>query len=107
MELRLGLNQEHLADIFRIFNTWANLIYDHSKGLIAGPSREQILANLTQHFSDHINTRIVLDCTVFFVGRPSSLVSQWLTWSEYKHHNTFKILNGVTPNGMVSLVSRL
>lgn len=39
--------------------------------------------------------------------RPSSLVSQWLTWSEYKHHNTFKILIGKTPNGMVSFVSRL
>ncbi|XP_071139858.1 uncharacterized protein [Mytilus edulis] len=115
MKLRLGLNQEHLADIFRIskttvsrtFNTWVNFIYDHSKGLIAWPTREQILANLPQHFNDHVNTRIVLDCTEFFTERPSSLVSQWLTWSEYKHHNTFKVLIGVTPNGMVTFVSRL
>ncbi|CAG2208365.1 unnamed protein product [Mytilus edulis] len=33
--------------------------------------------------------------------------SKWLTWSEYNHHNTFKILIGVTPNGMVTFVSRL
>lgn len=115
MRLRLGLNQEHLADIFRIskatvsrvLNTWVNFIYDHSKGLIAWPTREQILANLPRHFNNHLDTRIVVDCTEFFVERPSSLVSQWLTWSEYKHHNTFEILIGVTPNGMVSFVSRL
>lgn len=115
MRLRLGLNQEHLADIFRIskttvsriLNTWVNFIYDHSKGLIAWPTREQILANLPRHFNNHSDNRIVVDCTEFFVERPSSLVSQWLTWSEYKHHNTFKILIGVTTNGMVLFVSRL
>lgn len=115
MSLRLGLNQEHLVNIFRIskttvfriLNTWVNFIYDYSKCLIAWHTREQILANLPRHFNNHSDTRIVVDCTEFFVERPSSLVSQWLTWSEYKHHNTFKILIGVTPNGMVSFVSRL
>ena len=90
MKLRLGLNQEHLADIFRIsttsvsrtFNTWVNFLYDHSKGFIAWPTREQILTNLPKHFNNHMNTRIVVDCTEFFIERPSSLVSQWLTWSE-------------------------
>lgn len=113
--MRLGLNQEHSVDIFRIskttvsriLNTWVNLIYDHSKVLIAWLTREQILANLPRHFNDHSDTRIVVDCTEFFVEKLSSLVSQWLTWSEYKHHNTFKILIGVPPNGMVSFVSRL
>lgn len=74
MRLRLGLNQEHLADIFRIskttvyriLNTWVNFIYDHSKGLIAWPTREQILANLPRHFNYHSDTRIVVDCTGFF-----------------------------------------
>lgn len=115
MSLRLGLNQEHLVNIFRIskttvfriLNTWVIFIYDYSKCLIAWHTREQILANLPRHFNNHSDTRIVVDCTEFFVERPSSLVSQWLTWSEYKHHNTFKILIGVTPNGMVSFVSRL
>lgn len=30
-----------------------------------------------------------------------------MTWFEYKHSNTFKILIGVAPNGMVTFVSRL
>lgn len=115
MRLRLNLNQEHLSDIFRvsnttvsrIMNTWINFMYDHCKALIKWPTRTQILQNLPQLFFDHPDTRIVLDCTEFFTERPSSLVSQWLTWSEYKHHNTFKVLIGVAPNGMATFVSRL
>ncbi|CAC5416186.1 unnamed protein product [Mytilus coruscus] len=33
--------------------------------------------------------------------------AQWMTWSEYKHSNTFKVLIGVTPSGMVTFISRL
>ncbi|XP_069134925.1 uncharacterized protein [Argopecten irradians] len=115
MRLRLGLLQEHLADIFRvsettvsrIMNTWINFIYDHSLSLVAWPSREQILSNLPRLFLNHPQTRVVVDCTEFFTEKPSSLTAQWLTWSEYKHSNTFKVLIGVAPNGMVTFVSRL
>ena len=42
MRLRLGLLQDHLADIFhvskttisRVINTWVNFLYDHAKSLI-------------------------------------------------------------------------
>ncbi|XP_062584812.1 uncharacterized protein LOC134281470 [Saccostrea cucullata] len=115
MRLRLGLLQEHLADIFRVsettvsrvMNTWINFLYDHCKSLIKWVSREQILCNLPKLFSMHADTRIVLDCTEFFIEKPSSLKAQWMTWSEYKHSNTFKILIGVSPSGMVTFVSRL
>jgi hypothetical protein len=30
-----------------------------------------------------------------------------MTWSEYMHSNTFKVLIGVTPSGMVTFISRL
>ncbi|KAK3093535.1 hypothetical protein FSP39_016909 [Pinctada imbricata] len=115
MRLRLGLLQEHLADIFctstttvsRIINTWMNFLYDHCKGLIPWPSREQILCNIPSGFRDYRNCRIVIDCTELYTEKPSSLVAQWLTWSEYKHSNTFNILIGVAPNGLVTFVSRL
>ena len=51
--------------------------------------------------------RIVIDATEFFCEKPSSLVAQNLTWSEYKHHNTFKVLIGVAPNGLVTFISRV
>lgn len=115
MRLRLGLLQEHLADIFcisntsvsRVVNTWINYLYDHCKSLVPWPSRQQILCNLPNAFMDYKHCRIVIDCTEIFTEKPSSLVNQWLTWSEYKHHNTFKLLIGVAPNGLVTFVSRM
>jgi len=29
------------------------------------------------------------------------------TWSNYKHHNTFKVLVGISPNGQITFVSKL
>ena len=115
MRLRLGLMQGHLADIFkvsestvsRILNTWINFLYDSAKQLVPWPTKEQILYNLPRAFMDFSNTQIVLDCTEIFVEKPSSHVAQWQTWSEYKHHNTVKLLVGVTPNGTVNFLSRL
>ncbi|XP_063418869.1 uncharacterized protein LOC134701663 [Mytilus trossulus] len=115
MRLRLALRHEHLADIFRvsestvsrIMNTWINFLYDHCLTLIAWPTREQIMRNLPKLFTGHPDTRIVVDCTEFYIDKPTSLKAQWLTWSEYKHSNTFKVLIGVAPNGMVTFVSRL
>ena len=33
--------------------------------------------------------------------------SQSETWSNYKHHNTFKALVGISPNGQVTFISKL
>ena len=115
MKLRLNLLQESLADLFRvsvstvsrILNTWINFCYDHSLHLVTWPSKERIMQCLPSHFKDFPDCTIVLDCTEVFIEKPSSLSAQWQTWSEYKHHNTVKILIGVTPNGMVNFVSRL
>ena len=35
------------------------------------------------------------------------MVSQSQTWSEYKHHNTWKALVGISPAGCISFVSKL
>ena len=115
MKLRLNLLHESLADMFyvsvstvsRILNTWVNFCYDHSLSLVTWPSKERIMQCLPPHFKDYPNCSIILDCTEIFIEKPSSLSAQWQTWSEYKHHNTVKILIGVTPNGMVNFVSRL
>lgn len=71
------------------------------KSLIALPTKEQILANLPASFIEMPDVRIVIDATEFFCEKPSSLTSQFLTWSEYKHHNTYKVLIGVAPNARV------
>eukprot|EP00733_Pompholyxophrys_punicea_P001608 Pompholyxophrys_punicea_v1_NODE_864_length_1196_cov_14.426819.p1 type:complete len:130 gc:universal NODE_864_length_1196_cov_14.426819:693-1082(+) len=48
-----------------------------------------------------------LDATEFFITTPKQSRTQGQTYSEYKSHNTFKTLIGVTPTGMISFVSEL
>ena len=115
MRLRLGLLQEFLGHLFfvspstisRIFTTWVSFLFDHCRGMIPWPTREQILCNLPNSFSDFQLVRIVIDCTEFFIERPGTLEGQFVTWSEYKHHSTCKLCIGCTPNGLIMFVSRL
>ncbi|KAK2550373.1 hypothetical protein P5673_028886 [Acropora cervicornis] len=41
------------------------------------------------------------------VEKPSAPSSQKVTWSDYKSHNTFKLLVGITPSGAFSFISDL
>ena len=49
--------------------------------------------------------RHILDCTEIFIETPSDPVIRASTWSDYKHHNTAKILVSITPNGAFNLIS--
>ena len=40
-----------------------------------------------------------------FIDRPTNLMARTQTFSNYKHHNTAKILIGITPQGTISFVS--
>ena len=71
------------------------------------PTRDQVAQYTPKQFSKYPNTRVTIDCTELYIQRPSSLVSQSETFSNYKHHNTFKVLVGITPGGVVSFVSEL
>ena len=62
---------------------------------------------MPKEFAEFATTRIILDCTELFIQRPSAMLAQSETWSDYKHHNTWKLLVGVTPNGQVSFLSDL
>lgn len=65
---------------------------------------QQRIPNCFHNFSD---TRIVLDCTEIFIQTPSSLENKCQTYSNYKSHNTFKSLIGISMTGAVCLVSKL
>ena len=55
---------------------------------------------------EYPNTRIIIDATEFFIERPSSLLNQSCTFSNYKNRNTVKVLIGITPSGAISYVSQ-
>ena len=44
---------------------------------------------------------MIIDCAEVFIEKPKSLSAQAATWSDYKHHNTFKFLVGITPTEFI------
>ena len=115
MRLKAGLFVQDLADRFgistslvsRICITWINLLYLELNDIFPFPSQELVRKNMPQEFAEYPTTRIILDCSEIFIHRPSAMLAQSETWSDYKHHNTWKVLVGITPNGQVSYLSHL
>lgn len=116
MRLRVGLLNEDLADRFcissgqcsKIFTTWIKALAEHLQDAIAMPLPENIQANLPKPFKQHYKgLRGILDCTEFFIQRPRSLELQAATHSDYKHHNTAKVLVCITPRGRISFLSKV
>ena len=48
----------------------------------------------------------IIDCFEIFSERPSDLMARAQTYSHYKHHNTVKFLIGISPQGVISFVSK-
>lgn len=113
--LRRGLDVVHLADMFsvspstisRAFLSWLNLCYHELSFLISWPTMEQARHRRPVCFKYFPRTRCIIDCTEFFIQRPSLPTSQRKTWSSYKSHNTFKALVAVTPRGSFCFISKL
>lgn len=93
--------------VSRIFTTWITFLYHHLQFMIRWPSKEQVRLKLPKCFKYFPNTRVVIDCTEFYVQKPSLPSAQRITWSNYKHQNTFKLLVGISPSGTITFLSKL
>ncbi|XP_065658475.1 uncharacterized protein LOC136082991 [Hydra vulgaris] len=116
MRLRLGLLNEDIADRFdiskalcsNIFTTFFRIIaYILGNAIIVWLPSEVIKKNLTETFvkAKHHKCRVILDCFEIFIERPKSLYNQPVTWSDYKHYNTVKVLIGIAPNRYITFIS--
>ena len=47
----------------------------------------------------------IIDCTEIFIERPAETIAQSATWSDYKEHNTGKVLVGLSSVGYPRFVS--
>ena len=52
-------------------------------------------------------TRVIIDTTEIFIEQPRVPELQQMTFSNYKNHNTFKSLVGISPDGVIIFVSKL
>ena len=114
--LRLGLCEQDIAYRFgisqstvsRIFNTWINLLHLQFKEIPIWPPKALILSNMPKVFKEkYPSTRVIIDATEIFIEKPAQPELQQLTFSNYKNHNTYKRLIGISPSGAVIFVSDL
>ena len=50
---------------------------------------------------------MIIDATEIFITQPRLPELQQVTFSNYKNHNTFKVLVGISPNGEITFVLKL
>jgi len=114
MKLRLGVTNHDLADRFgisdsmvsSIFTTLIKVLAKNLRPLIHYPDKEAVRVNLPRSFRGlYPRIRCILDCTEFFIDRPRNLQLQAITYSDYKKHNTAKVLIGISPRGCISFIS--
>ena len=85
-----------------------SFLYHHLREIEWMPSVQQVSGTLPHGFRMHYpNTFAIIDASEVFVETPSDLFMQSSTWSQYKHHNTFKFLLACMPNGAISYISPL
>ena len=116
VKLRLNLPVKDLSFRFgisiglvsRYFTTWVCFLYQQLKEINWSPEMEQVFATQPMAFKDkYPTTYSIIDASEVFIETPTDLFMQSSTWSNYKHHNTAKVLIGCTPNGAISFVSPL
>ena len=116
MRLRLNLGVQDLGYRFnvtpscvsKIFLDTIHVMCTRMKPLILWPEREQLQISMPMEFRKYFGVKvsIIIDCFEIFIERPSNLLARAETWSNYKHHNTVKYLIGITPQGVISFLSK-
>ena len=106
MKLRLNVPYLDLAYRFevsastvsRIFFTWITIMDIRLSQLVYWPERDELWRTMPQcfEFSFGKKTTVIIDCFEVFIERPTNLLARAQTFSSYKHHNTVKVLIGIT-----------
>ena len=114
IKLRLNVPQQDIAYHFnvsrsvvsRVFSAWLIVMDICLSPLISWPDREDLNRTMPQCFIDSFGfkTTVIIDCFEIFIDRPTNLMARAQTYSNYKHHNTVKVLIGITPQGTISFV---
>jgi len=102
---RFGVSQ---STVSRIWITWINFIYLQFQTIPLWPTRAMINADMPECFRKmYPSTRVILDATEIRVEKPGLPMLQQATFSNYKSTNTYKVLVGISPSGVITFVSNL
>ena len=115
MKLRLGSTNADLAQRFgvsitrvsNIFTTWIKVLANQLRCMVYNPSIDVVKNMLPKKLkkTGYSKVRHIIDCTELLIETHSDPALKASTWTDYKHHNTAKVLVSVTPNGAFNFVS--
>lgn len=116
MRLRLGLNIQYLAYTFGVSSSTMSkvlletlhVLYNRLVStLVIWPEREELRRSLPVSFhSKFSKCACIIDCFEIFTEKASDFNARNQTFSNYKSHNTTKYLIGITPQGVISFISK-
>ncbi|KAM3965309.1 uncharacterized protein ACR2FA_000698 [Aphomia sociella] len=103
LALQFGYTQ---STVSTIFSKGVLLLAEKMKKLIVLPTPAEIFNNLPISFrARYSNVVSIIDYLEIEIEKPSNVVHQSLTWSQFKKCNTLKYLISYTPDGLVNFIS--
>ncbi|XP_047137793.1 uncharacterized protein LOC124814300 [Hydra vulgaris] len=113
MKMRLGLLNRDLAERFKVsealissvISSWLKASSAVLSPIVYIPDKGNIVNTRPDRFINYKNLHSIMDATEFFIETPKNPDLQKLTWSEYKHHNTIKVLVCIAPNSSIMFLS--
>jgi hypothetical protein len=115
MKLRLGVPNNDLAYRINVsepyvsafFHKWLKVMATELRHLIAWPNDFKIRQNMPNCFRKHfMSTKCIIDCFEIFIERHTFFQACAATYSNYKKHNTVKVLIAVAPSGSICFISK-
>ena len=96
-----------ISTVSMIFSSWMVVMDARLSPLVSWPDRERLWRTMPMSFQYAFGKQVtvIIDCFEVFIARPTNLLARAQTFSNYKHHNTIKILIGITPQGTICFVS--
>ena len=108
IDLGTRLQKDSKSTVSRIFHSWIDMMYHNLRPLVSWPDAETLRKNLTNAFKKHFsNVKCIIDCFENFTERPVAFYARASTYSNYKKHNTLKVLIGIAPTGAITFCPRV
>lgn len=96
------------STVSRVFANVLNILDEYMvPACVIWPQQEDVRTSLPMCFRRNFPDCIcIIDCFEIFMETPRDLKAKCQTYSKYKAHNTMKYLIGITPQGVISFISR-
>ncbi|XP_071118519.1 uncharacterized protein [Haliotis cracherodii] len=101
---RFGVSKQHVSDLL---NNALPPLAQKLSCFIHWPEKDDVVKYMPKVIKNcYKQCRVIIDCFEVFIERPGNFTARAMTWSNYKSHNTVKVLVGICPNGSITFVSR-